>query len=92
MDNIQDKLNQTKKQVIDALNQSEGLQTVLFYVATICGAVVGVVQFSVRAFNDNNGAEKVRNFTLTVLTFINNISGKLVQKIDTDVPDVEVAQ
>jgi len=92
MNNIQDKLNQTKQQVLDTLNSSEGLQIALYHLATMCAIVVGSVQYFVRAYNNNNGTEKVKNFTLTVLTFINNISGKLVQKIDTDVPDVEVAQ
>lgn len=92
MDNIQDKLNQTKQQVVDTLNQSEGLQIALYHLATVCAIVVGSVQYFVRAYNDNNGTEKVKNFTLSVLTFINNVSGKLLKEIDTDVTDVEVAQ
>lgn len=44
-------------------------QTLIFNVATISAIVVGVFQYAVRAFNENNGKEKVRNFILMVLKF-----------------------
>jgi len=66
--------------------------TLVLNVATICAIVVAVVTFSINAFNENNGAEKVRNFTLTVLKLINKIIAQITQKIDTDVPVQKVAQ
>jgi hypothetical protein len=68
------------------------MQTLIFNIATICGIVVGVIQFSIKAFNENNGAEKMRNFTLTVLKFVDAMVAQVTEKLDTDVPPVEVAQ
>jgi hypothetical protein len=49
------------------------VDTLAYNVATIAAIVVGVVQFFIRAFNENNGAEKVRNFALQSLKFIDNL-------------------
>jgi hypothetical protein len=35
-------------------------QTLIFNVATLTAIVVGIVQFAVRSFNENNGKERVR--------------------------------
>lgn len=67
-------------------------QTLLLNVATIAAIVVGIVTFAIRAFNENNGAEKTRKVLQTVLCFIDNIVGKLQAVVDTDVPEVKVAQ
>jgi energy-converting hydrogenase Eha subunit G len=67
-------------------------QTLIYNVATISAIIVGVVSFMVRSFNQNNGKEKVKNITLTVLDKIDLIVLQMMDKIDTDVPDVEVAQ
>lgn len=67
-------------------------QTLLLNVATIAAIVVGIVTFAIRAFDENNGAEKTRKVLQTVLRFIDNIVGKLQAVVDTDVPEVEVAQ
>jgi hypothetical protein len=64
----------------------------VFNVATIAAIVVGIVQFSVRAYKENNGNEKVRKVIQTVLRFINTIVNQLLAVVDTDVPVVKVAQ
>lgn len=68
------------------------MKTLVFNVATICAIIVGVITFAIKAFNENNGAEVVRNFTLTVLDKVDLIVIKLMDLVDTDVPDVEVSQ
>ena len=67
-------------------------QTLILNVATIAAIVVGIVQFAVRSFNDNNGAEKTRKVIQTVLQFVDTIVGQLQALVDTDVPVVKVAQ
>jgi len=52
---------------------SKFYQTLVFNVATIAAIVVGLYQFAVRAFNENNGSEKVRKLIQTVLQFVNTI-------------------
>jgi len=71
---------------------SKFYQTLVFNVATIAAIVVGIVQFSVRAYKENNGNEKVRKVIQTVLRFINTIVNQLLAVVDTDVPVVKVAQ
>ena len=68
------------------------MKTLVFNVATICAIIVGLITFAIKAFNENNGAEVVRNFTLTVLDKVDLIVIKLMDLVDTDVPDEEVAQ
>ena len=48
-------------------------QTLMFNVATIAAIVVAVCQFPVRAYNDNNGNEKVRKMIQTLLTFVDTL-------------------
>jgi hypothetical protein len=67
-------------------------QTLILNVATIAAIVVGIVQFAVRSFKENNGAEKTRKMIQTVLRFVDSIVDKLQAQIDTDVPVVKVAQ
>jgi hypothetical protein len=56
------------------------IQTLLFNLATIAAIVVGIVQFAIRAYKENNGNEKVRMMIQTVLVFINsNIERFIVQ-------------
>ena len=49
------------------------IDTLVFNVATISAIVVGIVQFTVRSFNENNGAEKTRKVMQTVLAFVDTI-------------------
>jgi hypothetical protein len=67
-------------------------KTLVLNVATISAIIVGIVSFMVRSFNENNGKEKVRNVTLTVLDKIDLMILKTMDIVDPDVPDVEVAQ
>lgn len=67
-------------------------QTLVYNVATISAIIVGVVSFMVRSFYDNNGPEKVRQVILTVLDKLDSIIIKTMDIVDTNVPDVEVAQ
>ncbi len=52
---------------------SKFYQTLLFNLATIAAIVVGLYQFAVRAYNENNGNEKVRKVIQTVLVFVDTI-------------------
>lgn len=52
---------------------SKFTQTLLFNVATIAAIVMGIVQFAVRAYNENNGNEKVRKVMQTVLQFVDTL-------------------
>lgn len=67
-------------------------QTLVYNVATISAIIVGIVSFMVQSFYDNNGPEKVRQVILTVLDKLDSIIIKTMDIVDTDVPDVEVAQ
>jgi hypothetical protein len=70
---------------------SKFYQTLVLNVATICAIAVGLYQFAVRAYSDNNGNEKVRKVIQTVLRFVDTIVGQLQAVVDTDVPVVKVA-
>jgi spore cortex formation protein SpoVR/YcgB (stage V sporulation) len=71
---------------------SKFYQTLVFNVATIAAIVVGIVQFAIRAYKENNGNEKVRKVIQTVLAVVNNIVEKLQAQLSDDVPVVKVAQ
>jgi hypothetical protein len=59
---------------------SKFIQTLILNVATITAIVVGIVQFAVRAYKENNGDEKVRKVMQTVLAFFDTVveHGKVV--------------
>jgi len=71
---------------------SKFYQTLIFNVATISAIVVGIVQFAVRSFKDNNGPQKTREVIQTVLQFVDSIVSQLQAQIDSDVPVVKVAR
>lgn len=48
-------------------------QTLILNVATIAAIVVGIVQFAVRAYKENNGHEKVRKVMQIVLKFVDTL-------------------
>lgn len=52
---------------------SKFYQTLVFNIATIAAIVVGLYQFAVRAFNENNGQEKIRKMMQTVLQYIDTL-------------------
>lgn len=75
---------------------SKFYQTLVFNVATICAIVVGLSQFLIRAYNDNNGNEKIRKVSQTVLQFVNTNTERLLAQLTepeaTPVPVQKVAQ
>lgn len=71
---------------------SKFYQTLVLNVATIAAIVVGIVQFAVRAYKENNGPEKTRKIAQTVLKFVDTIVGDLQYQLNTGVPVVKVAQ
>ena len=52
---------------------SKFIQTLILNIATIAAIVAGLYQFAVRAYNDNNGAEKTRKVMQTVLAFVDTL-------------------
>jgi len=71
---------------------SKFYQTLILNVATIAAIAVGIVQFAVRSFKENNGAERTRKVIQTVLQFVATIVGDLQYQLNTGVPVVKVAQ
>jgi hypothetical protein len=67
---------------------SKFTQTLLFNLATISAIVVGIVQFAVRAYKENNGNEKVRKVMQTVLVFINTNTERLMVQLTEPVVTV----
>jgi hypothetical protein len=65
---------------------SKFYQTLVLNVATIAAIVVGLYQFAVRAFNENEGPEKTRKVIQTVLQFVDTIITKLQVQLYSDVP------
>lgn len=65
---------------------SKFYQTLVLNVATIAAIVVGLYQFAVRAFNENNGPQKTRKVMQTVLQFVDTIITKLQGLLNSDVP------
>ena len=49
------------------------VDTLIYNVATIAAIVVAMIQFTIRAYNENNGNEKVRKVMQTVLHFIDTM-------------------
>lgn len=66
-------------------------QTLVFNIATIAAIVVAIVQFAIRAWNENNGNEKIRKVIIQVLHWINTLTGKIYLLLNHDVPVVKVS-
>ena len=75
---------QTNPNIMKTFTQSF-VNTLVFNVATIAAIVVGVVQFAVRAYNENNGNQKVREFTLSVLRFVDSLISKFETQLQEPV-------
>lgn len=69
---------------------SKFYQTLVLNVATISAIVVGIVQFAVRAFNENNGKDKVKDITSKTLSLLDQLID-VAQKNINDVPVAEVS-
>ena len=81
-----------EKTLIMKLFASKFYQTLIFNVATISAIVVGIIQFAVRSYKENNGTERIRKMIQIVLKFINRIVGDLQYQLNTGVPVEKVAQ
>jgi hypothetical protein len=71
---------------------SKFTQTLLFNVATISAIVVGIVQFAVRAYKENNGDQKVRQFVIQTLKVINTLTSNVYNNLNHDLVTVPVQQ
>ena len=81
-----------EKTLIMKLFASKFHQTLILNVATISAIVVGIIQFAVRSYKENNGTERIRKMIQIVLKFINRIVGDLQYQLNTGVPVEKVAQ
>ena len=70
---VENSLHSPSPQKTMKLFASKFYQTLVFNVATIAAIVVGIVKFGIRAYNDNNGNEKVRKVMQTVLQFVDTL-------------------
>lgn len=64
--------------------------TLVYNVASICGFVVGVSQFLIKSFNENDGASKVRKFITRTLFFVNGLTSVAYNKLNENtLPEVK---
>ena len=66
--------------------------TLVKNIATISAIIVGVSQFLIRAFNENDGANKVRKFVNQTLFLVNRFTSvvyELVNANDVPVPAIQ---
>ena len=66
--------------------------TLVKNIATISAIIVGVSQFLIRAFNENDGANKVRKFVNQTLFIVNRFTSvvyELVNANDVPVPAIQ---
>lgn len=75
---------------------SKFYQTLVLNVATISAIVVGIIKFAIRAYNENQGEEKVRKVMQTILQFVDTFVeyGKVyfAEPVSVVVPVVKVVQ
>jgi hypothetical protein len=60
------------------------VDTLVKNVATISAIVVGVSQFLIRAFNENNGANKVRKFINQTLFLVNRSTSTVYELVNAN--------
>lgn len=68
------------------------VDTLIYNVATICGFVVGVSQFLIRAFNENDGPNKVRKFINQTLFFVNKLTSAAYEFTNQNVIETPVKE
>ena len=68
------------------------IDILVYNVATIAAIIVGIVQFAVRTYNENNGNEKARKVMQTVLQFVDTIVQHGKVYFADPVPVAKVAQ
>ena len=71
------------------------VDTLVKNIATISAIVVGISQFLIRAFNENDGANKVRKFINQTLFLVNSSTSTVYQLVNANVlptQDVKVTK
>ena len=68
------------------------VDTLVYNVATICAFVVGVTQFLIRAYKENDGSAKVRKFVNQSLLFVNQVSSSAYEKTKVEVIETPVKE
>lgn len=67
------------------------VDTLVKNIATISAIVVGISQFLIRAFNENDGANKVRKFINQTLFLVNSSTSTVYQLVNANaLPTQEV--
>ena len=61
------------------------VDTLVRNVATISAIIVGVSQFMIRAFNENDGANKVRKFVNQTLFIVNRFTSFVYSAVNANV-------
>jgi len=61
-------------------------------IATISAIIVGVSQFLIRAFNENDGANKVRKFVNQTLRLVNQFTSVMYELVNANTVSVPVIQ
>lgn len=60
------------------------VDTLVYNIATISALIVGVSQFLIRAFNENDGATKVRKFINQTLFFVNRSTSTVYELVNAN--------
>jgi hypothetical protein len=62
------------------------IDTLIYNIATLAAIVVGVSQFLIRAWNENNCSAKVRQFLIQTLRLINASTALIYENLNHEVP------
>lgn len=62
------------------------IDTLVYNIATIAAIVVGVCQFLIRAWTENNCSAKVRRFLIQTLRFVNTLTAILYENLNHELP------
>lgn len=60
------------------------VDTLVYNIATISAVIVGMIQFLIRSFNENNGEVKVRKFINQVLSLVNRFTAFVDTQVNKD--------
>lgn len=62
------------------------IDILVYNIATIAAIVVGLSQFLIRAWNENNCNAKVRQFLIQTLRFVNALTATLYANLNHELP------
>jgi len=71
---------------------SKFVDTLVKNIATISAVIVGVSQFLIRAFNENDGADKVRKFVNQTLRLVNYSTSVVYELVNANALPVPAIQ